>query len=477
MMDALVADPVDALLDDFNAQFFVVNENGKAVIYRPRHDDILDRRLFDRLSFADFNKLYCNRFVQVGVNMKTGRPIMRAVPAVWLNHPRRRQYTGGITFDPARRNGDDVFNLWSGFAVEPRPGSWDRLREHIDNVICGGHTALSDYVLNWMADLVQHPARQGEVAMVMRGIEGCGKGTLGKVMLRILGQHGLAISNSRHLVGNFNAHLRDVCFLFCDEAFYAGDKQHIGVLKSLVTEPYLTIEGKFQNAVQAPNFLHVMMASNEQWVVPAGLASRRWLVLDVLDKKVGDYAYFAAICQEMENGGLAAMLNDLLARDLTLANLRAVPDTPALLDQRKRSLDAIHAWWLDCLYRGYVFASRLGLEDHFQQWHEFLATELLYASYQRFCEQRHERHPQPRELFGGWVATMGGEPTRRRNEVVGEHIVDSESTDQRHARIAELVKQPFVHGYRLGTLEDARVDFCDRTGLAIAWPGDTTAIV
>jgi hypothetical protein len=29
-----------------------------------------------------------------------------------------------------------------------------------------------------------------------------------------------------------------------DEAFYAGDKQHVGVLKALITEPHLTIEAK-----------------------------------------------------------------------------------------------------------------------------------------------------------------------------------------------------------------------------------------
>ena len=56
--------------------------------------------------------------------------------------------------------------------------------------------------------------------------------------MRILGQHALHISNSKHLVGNFNAHLRDCVLLFADEAFYAGDKAHVGVLNSLITEPY-----------------------------------------------------------------------------------------------------------------------------------------------------------------------------------------------------------------------------------------------
>jgi phage/plasmid-associated DNA primase len=143
--------------------------------------------------------------------------------------------------------------------------------------------------------LVEGLTEQGEVAVVMRGIEGCGKGTLAKVLLHILGQHGVAISNTKHLTGNFNGHLRDTVLLFADEAFHARDKAHVGVLKALITEPTLAIEAKFQNAVQMPNYVHLMMASNEDWVIPASLEARRFLVLKVLASMANNTAYFAAI--------------------------------------------------------------------------------------------------------------------------------------------------------------------------------------
>jgi Family of unknown function (DUF5906) len=226
-------------------------------------------------------------------------------------------------FDPACRDQRaDIFNLWEGFAVEPCPGSWSLLHDHVRDVICNRDSDVFTYLLDWMADLVQNPARQGEVAVVLRGKEGTGKGTLAKALKYLLGQHGLAISNARHLTGNFNSHLRDVVFLFADEAFFAGDKQHVGVLKALISEPYLTIEGKYQNAVRMPNFLHVMMASNEDWVVPASLNSRRWLVLDVPPDKIGNLTYFEAIYRELDNGGYAAMLHDLLHRDITAVGRR-----------------------------------------------------------------------------------------------------------------------------------------------------------
>jgi hypothetical protein len=404
-------DPVSALVQHFNTQFMVVSEAGKAVLYAPAEDPILHRRYFDRLGFTDLRQLYLNQRIEVGRD-KQGNLIMQQVAEVWLRHLNRRQFIRGVMFDPSGRPvPDGTLNLWQGFAVTPKPGSWEKLRIHIRDLICRGNKEHYEYLIRWLARLVQFPAEQGEVAVVMRGVEGCGRGTLAKVMKRILGQHALAISNAKHLTGNFNAHLRDCVFLFSDEAFFAGDRAHVGVLKSLITEPYLTIEGKYQNAIQTPNFLHVMMASNEQWVVPASLEARRFLVLEVSDEHKDDHPWFAAIWDEMKAGGYAAMLHDLLRFNLTTFNVRRVPVTDGLQQQRKLSLDTDKAWWLDVLHRGYVFQSKLGLEAVFSEWHEEVTTELLYASYIAFTDRARDRHPLGREAFGRFMIGMGGKPT------------------------------------------------------------------
>ena len=72
----------------------------------------------------------------------------------------------------------------------------------------------------------------------------------------------MRIDHPKHLVGNFNAHLRDAFFVFANEPFFAGDKQHEGVLKGLITEPKIIIEAKYQNAVTVANMTHILMASN-----------------------------------------------------------------------------------------------------------------------------------------------------------------------------------------------------------------------
>ena len=262
-------DHVSAAVAEMNSRYLVVNEAGKAIVYEPTYDVGHNRRYHERITFEDLRKLHLNRRIRIPLG--NGNTALKPVADVWLHHPDRRQFIGGVIFDPSGRHvRPDKLNLWQGFNVKPRPGSWTRLQDHILKIVCAGDSSLRDWLIGWMARLVQSPGEQGEVAVVMRGIEGCGKGTLAKALLHILGQHGMAISNAKHLTGNFNGHLRDTVLLFADEAFFAGDRAHVGVLKALITEPTLTIEAKYANAVQMPNFVHLMMASNEEWVVPAG---------------------------------------------------------------------------------------------------------------------------------------------------------------------------------------------------------------
>lgn len=468
--DAKPFDPVDARVAEFNRKYMVVNDSGKAVIYEPAHDPILNRRYYRRMDFSDLYKLYLNDTVLTGVDKK-GEPTYSQVAQVWARHKDRKQFIGGVTFNPSGSHNDpSTLNLWQGFAIKPKPGSWVRMKSHILEVICDGNRELYDYVLNWAARMVQFPAQRGEVAIVMKGVEGSGKGTLASALRRIMGQHALKISNSKHLTGNFNAHLRDCVFLFADEAFFAGDKAHVGVLKSIITEDSLTIEAKYANAMETPNYLHLMMASNEDWVVPAGPEARRFLVLVTAKTKVRNFPYFDAIRVEMESGGYEAMLHDLMQHDLTGFNVRDVPDTDGLQEQKKLSLDTSAAWWVDCLHRGYVYRSKLGLEKHFGEWREIETTEVLYNSYTEFAKAKNERHMMARETFGKFMVLMGGKYTQPRNVVVGEHMTDVLTNQYGDTkRQAALIEKARATGYRVGALEEARNAFTSSTNLIFEW--------
>jgi hypothetical protein len=141
-------------------------------------------------------------------------------------------------------------------------------------------------------------------------------------------------------------------FLFADEAFFAGDKKHESILKALITEPTLTVEAKGIDAEPAPNFLHIGVASNEDWVIPASGDERRYFVLQAADVRAQDTAYFAELKRQLDAGGLENLLHYLMRRDLVNFEVRHVPRSSALSDQKALSQRPEESWWYHKLVEG-----------------------------------------------------------------------------------------------------------------------------
>jgi 5S rRNA maturation endonuclease (ribonuclease M5) len=261
-------------LAEMNRDNCVVLEGARVRILRfERHVHVSRGREYSRfvptfLQASDFKLLHSNRRVQVGRRLVD-------LGTWWLMHEERRQYAG-IVFVPG---GAEVvggkLNLWRGWGIEPKQGDWTRMQDHIFEVLAASDKTAFVYILNWLTWLVQNPGDRAEVALVFKGHRGSGKGTLGNALMRIFGQHAHHVSSATQLVGRFNGHMRDCCYLFADEAYWPGDKAAEGNLKRMITEPTLEVEAKGRDAVTVPNMLHVLMAANEDWVVPAGEMERR----------------------------------------------------------------------------------------------------------------------------------------------------------------------------------------------------------
>lgn len=337
-MPSSFPDP-DSAVDFLNERWFVVLDGGKVLVCEEFYDRDFERTLLRRSTFQDFRDLYSNITV-----LGSGRP--KPLGELWLAHPRRRQYDG-ITCDPSESAPPELYNLWRGFNVDASKldGEWDLLKEHIRLVICRGDEKLFEYHLNWFAWLVQNPHKQAGVALVWRGGQGAGKSMPAREVGKLFGPHFLTLTNPRHIVGNFNAHFENAVLVLLDEAFGTNDKTVQSAMKVLVTEPTLMMERKYQNAQPIRNRTHIIVCSNEDWVVPVGADDRRFCVVDVSDERRGQKTYFDAIANQMDQGGREAMYCELLARDLSAFDIRDRPETNALLEQKRYSQSDVEHWW------------------------------------------------------------------------------------------------------------------------------------
>jgi len=453
---------VDPILRELNDKHAVIeNWGGRCVVIEEVWDPILERSRLTKQGFDHYRNRYMNRVVQVGMKQtKNGNSIPQEMPAGewWLRHSQRRQYHK-IIFAPGRDTPGD-YNLWRGFACEARPGDCSKFLGHLRDVVCCGNEEHYNYLIGWMAQCVQRPDEPGHTAIVMQGKQGCGKSIVPQLFGALFGRHFIMVNRPEHLVGNFNAHLRDCSLLFADEAFFAGDKKNESVLKTIVTERMIQVELKGVDSEAAANCVHLMMASNEKWVVPAGYDDRRYFVLHVSPSKVGNVAYFDQMVTQMKKlGGNEALLHYLLTYDLKAAgfDVRKVPKTDALREQKALSMDTDAEWWMQTLRRGSLLPEQ-------EDWKEYVACELLNHDYINYTRGLNlSRRSNPTRLGISLREMLPADTLKRLQRRAPVEVPQPDGTKK-------LLTKPWY--YKLPTLEECRAHFDANFGGPYNWNAD-----
>jgi hypothetical protein len=234
-IDSLMAgiDPVAAddehgdRIDSMNSKHGLIIVGGKSLIAAAG-----ENKSPDFWQVRTFHEIYANRRIDVK-DRSTGK--LKPVPLsqVWMAHPKRRTYPGGIVFAPEGAS-DRQFNLWRGFAVTANPtASCEMFLNHLRAIICNGDEALYAYACGWLAHIVQHPADKPGVALVLRGLKGTGKDVVGRYLGRMIGgRHVANIAQQDHILGKFNEHLQSALLVHVEEAIWAGSKAGESVLKN-----------------------------------------------------------------------------------------------------------------------------------------------------------------------------------------------------------------------------------------------------
>jgi hypothetical protein len=451
-------DAIDPWLRKLNEEHAVIEDiGGKCRVVSEVFDPALKRPRLSRQSFDDFRNRYMHIQVVVGQD-KDGNDVRKPLGKWWLENPNRRQYKS-IVFAPGKEVSDS-YNLWQGFSCEAKPGDCELLLTHIKENVCRGNEVHSEYILNWMARAVQTPDSPGQVALVLRGRMGTGKGVVFKHFGSLWGRHYLHVSDPKHLVGSFNAHLRDCVVLFADEAFYAGDKKHESIMKTLVTEEMIMTESKGVDAEAAPNYVHLGMASNDTWVVPAGADERRYCLIDVGDGAMQNGAYFAAIQKQMDNGGREAFLHFLVTRDLSGFDVRKFPKTEALQEQKVLSMSPEEQWWFEKLNEGHLTGD---------DWKSEVPKLDLQKDYLAYCDrQKINRRVSPTALGKFLKRVLPDIFPQTFQKVAEVEVMD---------RFGHPVyRKSKIWFYGFPALDRARAHFDERFGGPYQWPNVNEAM-
>ncbi|WP_374307209.1 primase-helicase family protein [Methylocella sp.] len=459
-------DGAGGLVDVMNREFAFVLMGSRAVILRERHDGPAEDRIrilgLDAFRSYHFNKVYKLRRRVRGEDGEWTEKISYVKWApTWLNSKHRRTYDGVEFFpDPGNAPGTPgYFNLWRGFSVAPsaeppeeRAKRYAVFLDHLKTNICNGDREVFAWVWAWLAHMVQRPRERVGTALCLRGKMGTGKTKVGEVVGSLFASHYFLVDDPRYVTGQFNAHMASCLLLQVDEGFWAGDKAAEGRLKGLVTAPKQMIEAKGVDPIRLDNYVRLLFSSNEDWVVPAGMDERRFCVLDVAPHAAQNHEYFAEMDAQLGAGGREALLADLLAFDLDAAgapNLRVIPKTGALLEQKIRSMDPVTSWWFERLCDG--APTRRGGE-----WRRRVPVDTLFDDFVHMAEKIGVRRKAESTSFGMRMRKLVPGLINKKITV----YVDLPSGGSEPRR---------VRGFALPPLAECRSLFCALVGQDVPW--------
>ena len=198
---------------------------------------------------------------------------------------------------------DDVtaeqLNAWAAAACDP-------LLDHVLQIISRGNKTDADYLLDWMAHARQKPWEKPCVMITLVSKdEGAGKNIVTVKFQETLGTKGahelsIATADVSKITQRFNGALSNKILVVLNETDCSA-ADAAGKLKSLITDPEVTLENKFIDPMSQASFHRLLQTTNVQTgATPAAANSRRYKTYEVSNEKAGAQtaetkAYFDAI--------------------------------------------------------------------------------------------------------------------------------------------------------------------------------------
>ncbi len=450
MVNPVQTDPLSALQDRFGildltgeirvvdrdqiARLLAGSAQGDPAMYKKPDAELMMRR--------------CLEALPVSSNPKQ-------VIADFWSSPTTLVYTG-TAFAP-KATSPCKLNFWVGPAPLPRPGKWVVLRDYLRDVICNGDIDCFDYLIRYMAHMIQRPEEKPGVMLVLLGGQGSGKGVYFSLLKAIWPRTTLQVADIDQVIGRFNASLERNFIVCMDEALFAGDRKSMDRLKSTVTEPTIQIEQKYQPSRVIESVHRFFAASNHEHFGNVERDDRRFAFFRVSDRRQQDTAYFSMVVDAITDPAiLGALVYYLGRKDLTSFNVRAKPQSEEHQKQKLMSLQGFERYWYEVLLSGSLSGIGESVSLDITQWSSaiFVPTSTVLGHYTAFNRNAQRHQTVQSQQVGEALRRLCPSAISDRQEVKG---YAGASSGRR------------VRGFQLPSLEIARREFSSAMKADIDW--------
>lgn len=295
-----------------------------------------------------------------------------------------------------------TYNLFTGFPHDKPADKFVINNDKVDKII--GHikiltnhdNALFDYVMHWLAHLVQNPAEKSGVALLFKGRQGCGKNIFWDFMSKVIGaKHWKLVKKIDEFLGRFNKGMEGRLLTVLDEiSNYGGAYRSNDYLKSMITDNTIRIEPKGLEAYEVSDFSRYVFLSNNEWAVKVEASDRRYVCIECSNEKVSNFDYFEDLSNAMDFEGASSFFNHLANMNLTGFNIRKIPTSKLKKEIKLMSVTKIVLYIIDRVESG--------------------EKDLCFADFVMWCEDSKERMTETARSFIKFFRdNMNIEPRRK----------------------------------------------------------------
>jgi putative DNA primase/helicase len=248
-----------------------------------------------------------------------------------------------IEFDPEKTE-LNAFNLWSGFKSQPiqninliRP-----ILHHIREIWANGITERYNYIINWLANIIQKPWEKNGTVLVFIGAQGCGKNILCNFLMNdLIGKrYSTTIKNLNKITQRFNSLLEHKILITLDEVSNIEKNYHktFDLLKNLITENTQQLERKGLDPITIDDYCNYIMLSNNYYPVKVEGMDRRYAIFNCSGRYVSNTDYFIKLKESFTDKVANAFHDFLIKFDISKYDLSTIPQSKIKKELIKRSI-------------------------------------------------------------------------------------------------------------------------------------------
>lgn len=214
---------------------------------------------------------------------------------IWSEDPLIKTYDE-IVFDcNVEKVKPNQFNLYTGLRQfdeklikKSKKVDLEPIYEHMKSLV-NYNDEHFNYLLNYLAQLVQQSHILPHTSLIFISKEGVGKDIFSNFLSKCINEkYTLNTEKLDNICGKFNSMLGGKLLTTINETNPVESRERIENIKYLITADTITIEGKHRDPIKAKNYCRFMFFSNRLFAFPVEESSRRPVIFHSSDKYLKD---------------------------------------------------------------------------------------------------------------------------------------------------------------------------------------------